>query len=240
MNNYSQNKHHHVLFVLSIFLGLILQNNIANGASMFSLSSNWQQISPLTLHLQVNPKSEKVKPRSSPKNLVKKDKEALSKATPSSKVSSPLSYLRRLTRDIRQATSRQKMTHLGLSAMMLYGFICNVSSGTVMSIAWYAFSKRTGLSPLSPGQWKGFVGVNAGVMVVHSLLRPLWIGLTIALTPYFNEMASWWSQRWNMTHNKAVTVLGIFANTVVAMGLMGAGIGSASLLSGVPLWTPRV
>lgn len=44
---------------------------------------------------------------------------------------------------------------------------------------------QTGLSPLAPGQWKGFLAVYAGFYVFNSVVRPIRMAFSIALSKYF-------------------------------------------------------
>ena len=41
----------------------------------------------------------------------------------------------------------------GASALLSYGFVSNLSHLTCLIIAWCVHGKKTGLSPLDPGQW---------------------------------------------------------------------------------------
>ena len=66
-------------------------------------------------------------------------------------------------------TVGQKLRKMGMSVLLSYGFVSNMSYSVTVSLAWYIHSKRTGLSPLAPGQWPQFLAVYAGfyVFVLH-------------------------------------------------------------------------
>lgn len=51
--------------------------------------------------------------------------------------------------------------------------------GACLAIAWISFVKMTGMSPLAPGQWTGFLGVYAGLWAAQNFVRP--IRFTIAM-----------------------------------------------------------
>lgn len=51
--------------------------------------------------------------------------------------------------------TKEKLASLGAGAFASYAVISNVTYGICVSVAWIAFVKQTGLSPLEPGQWKG-------------------------------------------------------------------------------------
>lgn len=57
---------------------------------------------------------------------------------------------------------RKRIAALGVGAVLSYGFVSNVTYGGGMAIAWIAFVKQRGLSPLMPGQWKAFLAYYAG------------------------------------------------------------------------------
>ncbi len=50
--------------------------------------------------------------------------------------------------------SKDTIAKAGLYALLSYGFVSNVSYITCLIISWVTHGKRTGLSPLAPGQWK--------------------------------------------------------------------------------------
>ena len=52
---------------------------------------------------------------------------------------------------------RQKVQKSGVATALSYSLVSNVFTSVAVSLAWYGFSMRTGLSPVSPGQWKPFL-----------------------------------------------------------------------------------
>ena len=56
-------------------------------------------------------------------------------------------------------TGRERLAKMGLSALLSYGFVSNMSYAVTLSLSWFIHSKRTGLSPLAEGQWKPFLAV---------------------------------------------------------------------------------
>ena len=71
--------------------------------------------------------------------------------------------------------SKDTIAKAGLYALLSYGFVSNVSYITCLIISWVTHGKRTGLSPLAPGQWK--------VDHLHLLTHSLTHSLTCSLTP---------------------------------------------------------
>merc|ERR1719437_304446 len=85
-------------------------------------------------------------------------------------------------------TFRQKLAKMGLSVLLSYGFVSNMSYCVTVSLAWFGFSKKTGLSPLAPGQWKGFLAVYAGFYVFNNFVRPMRFAASVGVAPYFDRV----------------------------------------------------
>ena len=86
------------------------------------------------------------------------------------------------------ANLKERMSKLGLYALLSYGFVSNVSYITCLIISWVAHGKRSGLSPLAPNQWKAFMVIYAGLWAANNILRPLRFSLAIALSPAFERL----------------------------------------------------
>jgi hypothetical protein len=123
-----------------------------------------------------------------------------------------------------------------MAAFMVYGFFMTLVSSTGIWISWYIHAHKTGLSPLATGQVKPFLALNATWFMFQHALRPLVLGVSVALTPPFTRLAHAYAQRFHTSPSRAVLITGLFANTVVASLLMGAGIWGAALLAGVPIF----
>jgi len=137
-------------------------------------------------------------------------------------------------------TFRQRLTKMGLSVVLSYGFVSNVSYSFSVSFAWYIFSKRTGLSPLAPGQWKNFLAVYAGFFVFNSIVRPIRVGISIGVASYFDAIIKAVQDKCRVSKNVAVALTVFFANVVGTISLMCAGITLASLAAGVPVFAAKL
>eukprot|EP00934_Nitzschia_sp_Nitz4_P002893 Nitzschia sp. Nitz4//scaffold45_size130396//58438//59082//NITZ4_003448-RA/size130396-processed-gene-0.101-mRNA-1//-1//CDS//3329552395//2883//frame0 len=133
-------------------------------------------------------------------------------------------------------TFRQRLAKAGLSVALSYGWVSNYSYACTMSLAWYLFSKRTGLSPLAPGQWKPFLAVYAAFYVFNNLVRPIRFALALSLSTYLDRMVQAIQNRWNCRRGVAMTVIILLGNVVGTFALMGLGISTASVAAGVPIW----
>jgi hypothetical protein len=137
-------------------------------------------------------------------------------------------------------TFRQRLTKMGLSVVLSYGWVSNVSYSVSVSLAWYIFSKRTGLSPLAPGQWKPFLAVYAGFFVFNNVIRPVRVGLSIGVASYFDSIVNAVQDKLRVSKSVAVALTVFFANVVGTIALMCAGITLASLAAGVPVFAAKL
>jgi hypothetical protein len=137
-------------------------------------------------------------------------------------------------------TTRQRLAKLGLAAVLSYGWVSNVSYAICISIAWYAFSKKTGLSPLAPDQWKPFLAVYAGFFVFNNVVRPLRLGLSVATSQYFDKVIAFVERKTKFSRSIAIALVVFAFNFVGTISLMAFGISLASMASGVPIFPSKV
>ncbi|KAF6236432.1 hypothetical protein COO60DRAFT_1709441 [Scenedesmus sp. NREL 46B-D3] len=110
---------------------------------------------------------------------------------------------------------KQKLAEYGLGAFAAYGILSNLNAGVLVTIAWLAVVKQTGLTPIDPGQWPKFLAVYAGLYITTNLLRPVRLTLALAAAPFFNTAL----ERIQST---------LRVNKAVAFGIMLAGIAITS------------
>ena len=103
-------------------------------------------------------------------------------------------------------------------------------------MAWYAFARQTGLSPLAPGQWKAFAAVYAGFCAVNNLARPLTFGVSLGLTNQFEKAVQWCEGRLNVGRSFAVGLVGFCSSGVGTLLAMFGGVVLASVAAGVPVF----
>ncbi|WIA15275.1 hypothetical protein OEZ85_001946 [Tetradesmus obliquus] len=114
-----------------------------------------------------------------------------------------------------RSLDKQKLAEYGLGAFAAYGILSNLNAGVLVTIAWLAVVKQTGLTPIDPGQWPKFLAVYAGLYITTNLLRPVRLTLALAAAPAFNSAL----ERIQST---------LRVNKAVAFGLMLAGIAISS------------
>ncbi|KAL3783636.1 hypothetical protein ACHAWO_001254 [Cyclotella atomus] len=144
---------------------------------------------------------------------------------------SPFGFLRNL-----KSVNKQSISKLGMSALLAYGFVSNVSGVLAVSSAWFIFSKRTGLSPIAPGQRTPFLALYAGFTVALNILRPARFALSMAISPYFERLRNFIQRKLGVTARVSALVMIVCVNIIGTCSLMGCGVGLASILSGVPIW----
>jgi hypothetical protein len=136
-------------------------------------------------------------------------------------------------------TFRQKLAKAGLSVMLSYGWVSNMSYCVSVSAAWYIFSKRTGLSPLAPGQWPKFLAVYGGFWVFNNVVRPIRFGVSVAISTQFDRIVNWIQAKAGVNKGVAIGLTVFLANIVGTITLMCAGIALAASWAGVPVFPPK-
>lgn len=92
------------------------------------------------------------------------------------------------------------------------------------------------MSPIAPGQWKGFLTIYAGFFVFNNIIRPVRVAVAVAISPKFDRLIARIQKYLNVSKPVAVTFTVLMANVVGTFAAMGAGITLASIFSGVPIW----
>ncbi|KAL3939194.1 MAG: hypothetical protein SGBAC_006031 [Bacillariaceae sp.] len=133
-------------------------------------------------------------------------------------------------------TFRQRLAKAGLSVVLSYGWVSNVSYSITVSLAWFIFSKQTGLSPLAPQQWKKFLGVYAGFYVFNNFVRPLRLGISVGVSVYFERVIKAIQERLGVKKGVAIFITVFLANVVGTISLMCLGIWLAAMAAGVPIF----
>jgi len=136
-------------------------------------------------------------------------------------------------------TFKQKLGKMGLSALLSYGFVSNMSYCVTVSLAWFGFSKKTGLSPLAPGQWKGFLAVYAGFYVFNNFIRPMRLAVSVGVTPYFDKAVDAVQRKTKLNKSMSIGIVVFLANICGTTSLMALGIYIASLAAGIPMFPPK-
>lgn len=96
------------------------------------------------------------------------------------------------------------------------------------------------MSPLAPGQWKGFLAVYAGFYLISNIVRPLRLAAAVAISPKFDQLVSYIQRRLQIPRGAAIGVTVFSANLVGTCVIMASGICLASLAAGVPVFPLKI
>ena len=136
-------------------------------------------------------------------------------------------------------TFKQRLAKMGLSALLSYGFVSNMSYSVTVSLAWFGFSKKTGLSPLAPGQWKPFLAVYASFYIFNNFVRPIRLAVSVGVTPYFDRAVAAIQRKTKLSKSASIGIVVFLANFCGTLTAMSMGILLASIAAGVPVFPPK-
>lgn len=130
----------------------------------------------------------------------------------------------------------KQISKLGVSFALSYSIISNINGALSLSVAWYISCKRTGLSPLVPGQWKSLLAAYATIYGLIQILRPFRVAAAIGMSKLSAEYLEMTQRKFQCS--KTVAIMLQYLSGWLMMGTCaGVGVTCATALSGVPLWT---
>eukprot|EP00240_Pyramimonas_obovata_P013652 CAMPEP_0118934486 /NCGR_PEP_ID=MMETSP1169-20130426/13852_1 /TAXON_ID=36882 /ORGANISM="Pyramimonas obovata, Strain CCMP722" /LENGTH=227 /DNA_ID=CAMNT_0006877395 /DNA_START=113 /DNA_END=796 /DNA_ORIENTATION=- len=136
---------------------------------------------------------------------------------------------------------KAKLASVGASVTLSYGFISNVNAFTLLMIAWYSFTKSTGLSPLEPGQWPKYLALYATLYAtIGTVLRPARIAACGFLTPVFENIVTFFQQRFKLPRPWAFGATVFCVNIVGTLSYFSLGAWLVCSLLGMPLFPSKV
>ena len=100
-------------------------------------------------------------------------------------------------------------------------------------------NEQTGLSPLTKGQWPGFLAVYAGFYVFNNIVRPARFALSVGVSRYFDSGINFLQEKLKCSKPVAVGVMVVLANFFGTLTAMSFGISLASAAAGVPVFPPK-
>jgi len=98
---------------------------------------------------------------------------------------------------------------------------------------------QSGASPLAPGQYKAFLAVYTGFWVFNNVIRPMRVGLAVAMAPYFDRVINSIQKRTGWSRGLSIGSLVFVVNVVGTLVYQGLGIVLASLAAGVPVFPAK-
>lgn len=133
-------------------------------------------------------------------------------------------------------SNRDQLSKMGLSVLLSYGFVSNMSYAISISIAWYIFNIKYKLSPLAPNQWKSYLLVYSGFYIFNSIVRPVRVGVAALLSQYFEAAIHYIQVQSKLQRKYCIGILVFMTNVVGTLFVMSCGICMASLASGIPIF----
>lgn len=115
------------------------------------------------------------------------------------------------------------------------GIISNLNAGVLMTLAWMAVVKRSGVSPLE-GEWAQFLTIYAGLWLGASFMRPIRLSLALAAAPLVNAFLDATQRRLRI--NRA-TSFGLLL-ALIAAGSFTIIFGTIAAVGGFPNGVPPI
>jgi hypothetical protein len=137
------------------------------------------------------------------------------------------------------ATKTELKKH-GAGAFLSYSCVSNISTVTCLAIAWISHCKLFHVSPLSPGRWKAYLLMYAGIYGANNALRPLRITLAVALAPVFTSLIRAVQNGLRLGRKQALFVSIFLVNVVGTLTYLSAAILAAARITGVPIWPLKI
>ncbi|GMI48651.1 hypothetical protein TrCOL_g10520 [Triparma columacea] len=135
---------------------------------------------------------------------------------------------------------KQKLLKLGLAAFLSYGFVSNMTYAVLLSCSYFVFTKKTGITPLAPGQRANFLAVYTGFFVLNNFLRPVRLAVAASFAPYMERVIVKIQKKLNCSRAVATGVVVFLFNVVGTLSAMYAGLNLAAIFSGVPVEFSRL
>merc|ERR1712232_893598 len=102
---------------------------------------------------------------------------------------------------------KEKLAKAGMSVLLSYGWVSNMSYSVTVSLAWFGFSKTTGLSPLAPEQWKPFLAVYAGFYVFNNFIRPIRFAASAVVAKYFDNAVTFIQNKTKLSKKWSIALM---------------------------------
>lgn len=128
----------------------------------------------------------------------------------------------------------ERISRLGVAFALSYSIISTINGSITLSITWYMSSKRTGLSPLAPGQWKSLLASYGALYAFIQLLRPFRVAAAVAMSKLSKEFLEQTQEKLQCSRGFAI-FFQYALGWVAWLAVVSIGVALASFLSGVPI-----
>ena len=133
-----------------------------------------------------------------------------------------------------EAPLKEKLLKLGLAAFLSYGFVSNMTYAVMLSLAYFVFTSRTGITPLAPGQKAPFLAVYTTFFVINNFLRPVRLAVATYTASYFEGTIKFLQERLKLNRVFATVLVVFLFNICGTFAAMFVGVNIAAWASGVP------
>lgn len=129
---------------------------------------------------------------------------------------------------------REAIRKKGSSFVLAYSIISNLNGALSLTVAWYMTVKRTGLSPLAPGQKKSLLASYAMIYGALQLLKPFRVAAAIGMSKLSAEYLDMTQERFNCSRNVAIGCQYMMGQFMMGITFL-VGVTIVSMLTGVPI-----
>ena len=148
-----------------------------------------------------------------------------------SKIKSAIGF----NRDKDEEPLKAKLMKMGLACFLSYGFVSNMGYAVSLSLCWYSFNVKTGLSPLASGQWPKFLAAYSAFYVINNFLRPFRVAIAVSVSPFFEKLIKSFQTKLGLGRKAAIALVVFLFNIVGTTSAMFLGVSAATLISGIPI-----
>merc|ERR1712194_926784 len=122
----------------------------------------------------------------------------------------------------------------GISFFLTYSILSNLNGALSLTFAWYLTVKRTGVSPLVPGQKTALLTSYAMIYGALQILKPFRVAAAIAMSKLSAQYLVMTEEKLKCSRNVAIGCQ--YAMGQVMMGItFFVGVTLVSVLTGVPI-----
>jgi len=133
------------------------------------------------------------------------------------------------------AIDTNEISKLGVPFALSYSILSHVNGALTFSVAWYLSCKRTGKSPLVPGQWRSLLASYSMIYGFMQFVRPIRLASAIGMSKISAKYLVITQNRLNCSRKVAIAVQ-YMMGWVIDGSLILFGVSLSSLLTGVPIF----
>lgn len=129
----------------------------------------------------------------------------------------------------------KNISKLGVSFALAYSIISNLNGAITFSVAWYISCRRTGLSPLVPGQWKTLLSSYAMIYGFAQIVKPFRVAAAIAMSKLSAEYLEMTQAKLKCSRGVAIGCQYLMGQVIMAICAF-IGVSIVTVWTGVPMF----